>query len=44
MTLKKDANFEAKPFFCLENDMKNSVNFNSSSRKSENLQSDGLLL
>ena len=44
MTLKKDPKFEEKPFFCLENDMKNSVNFNWSSGKSENLQFDGLLL
>ena len=44
MTLKKYPNFEEKPSFYLENDMKNSVNFNPSSRKSENLHFDGILL
>ena len=37
MTLKKDSNFEEKLIFCLKNDMKNLVNFNSSSGKSESL-------
>ena len=37
MTLKKDSNFEEKLFFCLKNDMKNLVNFNLSSGKSESL-------
>ena len=44
MTLRKDLNFEEKQTFCLKNDMKNLVNFNSSSRKSENLHFNGLLL
>ena len=43
-TLKKDPNFEEKLTFCLKNDMRNLVNFNPSSRKSENLHFDGLLL
>ena len=37
-TLKK------KLTFCLKNDMTNLVNFNASSRKSENLHFDGLIL
>ena len=44
MTLKKDPNFEEKLTFCLKNDMMNLVNFTPSSRKSENLHFDGLLL
>ena len=44
MTLKKDPNFEKKLTFCLKNDMRNLVNFNTSSEKSENLHFDGLLL
>ena len=43
MTLKKDPNFEEKLTFCLKNDMRNLVNFNPSSGKSENLHFDGLL-
>ena len=42
-TLKSDANFEEKLTFCMKNDMRNLVNFNASSEKSENLQIDGLL-
>ena len=42
MTLKSDPNFEEKLTFCLKSDMKNLMNFNSSSRKSENLHSDGI--
>ena len=34
MTLKSDANFEEKVTFCLNNDMRNLVNFNASSGKS----------
>ena len=44
MTLKKDPNFEEKLTFCLQNDMRNLVNFNPSSAKSENLHFDRLLL
>ena len=44
MTLKKDQNFEEKLTFCLKNGMRNLVNFNVSSGKSENLHCDGLLL
>ena len=39
-----DPNFEEKLTFCLKNDMRNLVNFNADSGKSENLHSDGLLL
>ena len=44
MTMKRDPNFEGKLTFCLKNDMRNLVKFNASSRNSENLHSDGLLL
>ena len=44
MTLKKHANFEEKLTFCLKNDMRNLVNFNTSTGKSENLHFDGLRL
>ena len=44
MTLKKDPNFEGKLTFYLKNGMRNLVNFNLSSEKSENLHSDGLFL
>ena len=44
MTLRSDPNFEEKLSFCLNNDMSNLVNFNSSSGKSENVHFDGLLL
>ena len=44
MTLKSDSNFKEKLTFCLKNDMRNLVNFNASSGKSENLHFDGLLL
>ena len=44
MTLKSDPNFEEKLTFCLKNDMRNLMNFNSSSGKSENLYFDGLFL
>ena len=37
MTLRKDRNFEEKLTFYLKNDMRNLVNFNLSSGKSENL-------
>ena len=37
MTLKKDPIFEEKLTFYLKNDMRNLVNFNLSSGKSENL-------
>ena len=44
MTLKSDPNFEVKLTFSLKNDTRNLVNFKASSRKSENLHFDGLLL
>ena len=44
MTLKSDPNFEEKLTFCFKNDMRNLINFNSSSGKSENLQFDGIFL
>ena len=44
MIVKKDLNFEEKLTFKLKNDMRNLVNFNLSSGKSENLHFDGLLL
>ena len=44
MALKKDPNFEEKMTFYLKNDMRNLVNFNLISGKSENLYLDGLLL
>ena len=44
MTLKDDAKFIGKLTRGLKNDMRNLVNFNSSSGKSENLHFDGLLL
>ena len=44
MTLKRDRNFEEKLTFCLKNNMRNLVNFNASSGKSENLLFDGLFL
>ena len=44
MTLKSDAKFEEKLTLGFKNDMKNLVNFNVSSRKSENLHFDVLLL
>ena len=37
MTLKEDPNFEEKLTFYLKNDIRNLVNFNRSSGKSENL-------
>ena len=44
MTLKKDLNFEEKLTFCLKNGMRNLVDFNVNSGKSETLHFDGLLL
>ena len=44
MTLKSDPNFEEKLTFSLKNYMKNLVSLSASSRKSENLHFDGLLL
>ena len=44
MTLKSDPNFEEKLTFCLKNDMRNLMNFNLSSEKSENLHFDGMFL
>ena len=43
MTLKSNPNFEEKLTFLLKNDMRNLVNFNANSGKSENLHFDGLL-
>ena len=44
MTLIVDAKFKGKLTRGLKNDIKNLVNFHASSRKSENLHFDGLLL
>ena len=44
MTLKSDAKFEEKLTLGSKNDMKNFVNLNTSSCKSENLHFDVLLL
>ena len=44
MTLKSDSKFEEKLTLGSKNDMKNLVNFNASSDKSENLHLDVLLL
>ena len=44
MTLKSDAKFEEKLTLGSKNDIKNLVNFNASSGKSENLHFYGLLL
>ena len=44
MTLKSDPNFIEKLTFCLKNDMRNLMNFNSSSGKSENLHFDEIFL
>ena len=44
MTLKNDPNFVEKLTFSLKNDMRNLVNFNASSGKSENIHFNGLLL
>ena len=44
MILKSDAKFEEKLTLSSKNDMRNLVNFNASSGKSENLHFDVLLL
>ena len=44
MTLKIDPNFEEKLTFCLKNDIKNLMYFNSGSKKSENLHFDEIFL
>ena len=44
MKLNGDAKFKGKLTRGLKNDMRNLVNFHASSRKSENLYFDGLLL
>ena len=44
MKLKGNAEFKGKLTGCLKNDIRNLVNFYESSRKSENLHFDGLLL
>ena len=44
MTLKGDPKFKGKLTCGLKNDLRNLVNFHASSRKSENLHFDGLLL
>ena len=44
MTLKSDAKFEEKLTLGSKNDMRNLVNFNASSGKSDNLHLDMLLL
>ena len=43
MTMKSDSNFEEK-LTCLKNNMRNLMNFNLSSEKSENLHFDGIFL
>ena len=42
--LKNDAKFEKELTCALKNDMRNLINFHASSRKSENLHFDGLVL
>ena len=44
MILKSDPNIEEKLTFCLKNDIRNLMNFNSSSGKSENVYFDGIFL
>ena len=44
MTLKSDPKFKEKLTFCLKNDMRNLMNFNTSSEKSGNLHFDGIFL
>ena len=44
MTLKNDVKFEEKLTLGSKNDMRNLVNFNASSGKSENLHFHGILL
>ena len=44
MTLRSEAKFEEKPTLGSKNDLRNLVNFNASSSKSENLHFDILLL
>ena len=44
MTLKGDVIFKEKLNGGLENDIRNLINFHASSRKSENLHFDGLVL
>ena len=44
MTMKGDVIFKEKLTGCLKNDIRNLVNFHGSSRKSENLHFDELLL
>ena len=44
MTLKSDPNFEERPPFCLKNDMRNFMYFNSSSEKLENSNFHGIFL
>ena len=44
MTRKSDPNFEEKLTFCLKNYMRNLMNYNSSSEKSENLLFNGIFL
>ena len=44
MTLKSDAKFKGKLTCGLKNDIKNLLNFHASSRKSENLHFDWILL
>ena len=44
MTLQNDAKFDEKLTLCSKNDVRNLVNFNASSGKSENLHFDVLLL
>ena len=42
MTMKKDPNFEKNLTLSLKNNLRNLLNFNSSSEKSKNLHFDGI--
>ena len=44
MTLKSDVKLEEKLTCCLENDMRNLVNFHQSTRKCQKWNFDGILL
>ena len=44
MTLNSDPKLKEKLTFCLKNDMRNLINFNWSSEKSENSSFDGIFL
>ena len=44
ITLNSHLKFKEKPTFCLKNDMRNLMNFNLSSEKSENFHFDEIFL